>query len=167
MSDIKSMNDYYGGNYDPAELGMIIGITGVITLIAYAISSLLMSFLFKKAGVEMWKAWVPIYNTWVFLELGGQKGYWVLLNFLAIIPFIGWIASIAFVVFSAMAAYNIGLTLGKGGVWVVLYIFLPIIWFAVLAFDSSQWRGRNSSSYGVDNDFYSNQKNYPQYPPVN
>ena len=32
--------------------------------------------MFKKAGVEGWKAFVPFYNTWIMVELAGMKRYW-------------------------------------------------------------------------------------------
>ena len=103
-------------------------------LIVYVIMALCLSRIFKKAGVEEWKAWVPFYNTWVTLELGGQKGFWAVL---AIIPFVNIVAAI----FMLIAMYHIGLKLGKSGAFVLLAIFFPLIWYIWLAVDKSTWQG--------------------------
>lgn len=103
-------------------------------VISYAITSFLLSRVFKKAGVESWKAWVPVYNSWVLLELGGQKGYWAVL---ALVP----VVNIASAVFMFIAMYHIGLNFGKEGAFVLLAIFLPIVWCIWLAFDNSTWKG--------------------------
>ncbi|MDQ1550284.1 MAG: hypothetical protein QOD27_1942, partial [Microbacteriaceae bacterium] len=38
-----------------------------------------------------------------------------------------------------IAAYNIGIAFAKESAWVVLYIFLPWLWLAIIGFDSSRW----------------------------
>lgn len=106
--------------------------------ITYVISSLLLSRIFKKAGVESWKAWVPIYNNWTLLEMGEQKGYWAVL---ALIP----VVSIVSAVFMIIAMYNIGLKFGKEGAFVLLAIFLPIVWLIWLAVDDSKWKGKKAT----------------------
>lgn len=45
---------------------------------AYAIQAIFTMQLFKKAKVARWKAWVPFVNTWTLLQIGGQKGAWIL-----------------------------------------------------------------------------------------
>lgn len=114
--------------------GMIFFIL-VFALIGYAVSAYLLSRIFKKAGVEGWKAWVPVYNNWVTLEIGGQQGLWAVLMFIPVI-------NIVSVVFLFIAMYQIGLKLGKSGAFVLLAIFLPIVWLIWLAFDDSKWQGK-------------------------
>lgn len=46
--------------------------------------------LFEKAGVPGWKAFVPLYNTWVMLGLARRPGHWV---FWQLIPVAGWFVS--------------------------------------------------------------------------
>lgn len=103
-------------------------------IIGYVINAFLLSRIFKKAGVEEWKAWVPIYNSWIMLELGGQKGFWAVLM---LVPIVNLVALVFFII----AEYEIGLKFGKSGAFVLLAIFLPIVWLAWLAFDSSRWSG--------------------------
>ncbi len=125
-------------NVDPgvaaAAFSVFLVFFAVLFVASYVITAFLLSRIFKKAGVEGWKAWVPVYNTWVFYEIGEQKGFWAVLAF---IPFVNIIS----VVFAIIAMYRIGLNLGKESWFVVLGIFLPLIWMIWLAFDSSVWKG--------------------------
>lgn len=107
----------------------------VFGIAMYIIFALLMGRIFKKAGVESWKAWVPVYNNWVLLELGGQQGFWAVL---ALVPVVNIVAA----VFIYIAMHNIGLKLGKEGAFVLLAIFLPVVWLIWLAVDSSTWEGK-------------------------
>ncbi len=133
------------GTLDPGvTIAIIIGAI-IFGLILYAIFAYIMGRIFKKAGEEPWKAWVPVYSSWVFLEIGGQKGWLALLALAGIIPFIGWIGSIIAFVFTCIAAYNIGLKLQKEGWFVVLYILVSPVWFIWLAFDSSSWQNTGAS----------------------
>ena len=139
-----AQSSYYDYSYTPSSTEESVAAAGamvfimvfalVLTAIAYVINSFLLARIFKKAGVETWKAWVPIYNNWITLELGGQKGYWAAL---ALIPFVNIVAA----VFMIIAMYHIGLKFGKDGAFVLLAIFLPLVWLAWLAFDDSKWSG--------------------------
>ncbi|UQN15923.1 DUF5684 domain-containing protein [Gulosibacter sp. ACHW.36C] len=113
----------------------------VVGLLAYALVAFFLMKVFEKMNIEGWKAWVPVYNQWVLLEAGGNPG-WISLAFLVTwIPFLGQLAAIAAVVFVAISVYRIGIGFNKEGAWVVLWIFLPIVWLGIVAFDSSKWRG--------------------------
>ena len=140
----------------------LLGLVVFGAIASYIINSFLLSRIFKKAGVKSWKAWIPVYNTWRLLELGGQYGWWVLLP-LEASTFVGIItlpssgssldpspieifgniilagSSITYYVFWALAAYAIGRKLQKEGVFVLWAIFLPIVWLIWLAFDGSRW----------------------------
>jgi len=106
----------------------------ITMIISYVITALLLARIFKKADVESWKAWVPVYNNWVLLELGGQKGYWAVL---ALIPLVNIVSAI----FVLIAMYHIGLRFGKHGQFVLLAFFVPLVWYIWLAYDNSTWRG--------------------------
>ena len=122
-----------------AILAFVWGITIIFTIITYVIVSVCLMRIFKKAGAPGWAAWVPIYNTWKLLEIGGQQGFWAVL---AIIPFVNIVSA----VFIIIAQYHIGLKLGKSGAFVAWAIFLPIVWFIWLAFDKSTWNDGASSA---------------------
>ncbi len=131
-------DSYAYSNADVATAGAVVFMIFFmlfIGIVAYIVTALFLSRIFKKAGVEGWKAWVPVYNSWVLLELGGQKGYWAVL---ALIP----IVNIVSAVFMYIAMYHIGLNFGKDGAFVLLAIFLPIVWMIWLAVDKSTWKGQ-------------------------
>jgi len=133
-SDPAYTDQVYTTAVDPGAATGAILIGLALALIAYVVGSFLLSRIFKKAGVEPWKAWVPVYNNWVLLELGGQQGFWVILMFVPVVNFVA-------LIFYIIAMYNIGLKLGKSGAFVLLAIFLPLVWLIWLAFDSSKWQG--------------------------
>jgi hypothetical protein len=147
----------------------------------YCVQAFFMMKLFRKANVEAWKAWVPFVNIWTFLQLGGYPGWIILFAFAGFIPLVGWLGSIAVLVFECMAAYQIGLKLRKDSVWVVLYIFVGIVWMAICGLDRSTWDDRLGRSslipgtptsggyaYGVAGTAYQQTGTYQQpgaYPP--
>ena len=115
-----------------AIAAFIIFATLVLSVIMYVLTSLCLMSIFKRAGVKPWIAWVPFYNQWKMLEIGGQQGFWVVLS---IIP----VVNIVSVVFMYIAMYNIGLKFGKGGAFVLLAIFLPVVWLIWLAVEKNPW----------------------------
>lgn len=106
----------------------------IMAFVAYAVTSWLSGRIFKKAGVEQWIAWVPVYNTWKLLEIGGQQGFWAVLGLIPIV-------NIVSAVFVYIAMFNIGKRLGKEDWFVLVAILLPLVWLIWLAFDDSKWRG--------------------------
>lgn len=138
---LTSATEYYTPaeqTADAATAGIIIFsifVLFMITLAVYALQAYLLSRIFKKAGKEAWKAWVPVYNNWVTLELGEQKGWWAVLS---LVPLVNIVA----LVFMYIAMYHIGLKLRKEGAFVLLAIFLPLVWYVWLAFDGSTWQGK-------------------------
>src|ERR1700712_3266849 len=121
------MDNNYDGSY-----GYIIAIyivVGLFTLVLaaafYVLMSIALSRFFRKVGVEPWIAWVPIYNNWKWLEVGGQQGW---LSLLSLIPY----GSIATSVFLYIGMYRTGFAFRKDGGFLVLGIFLPFVWAFVL-----------------------------------
>jgi len=117
------------------SLGLIV-FAGII---AYVVGAIFLSRVFKKAGVEGWIAWVPFYNSWKLLEIGGQQGFWAVL---AIIPLVNYVSA----VFTCISMYHIGKKLGKSGTFVLLGIFLPIVWVIWLGTDKSTWNDNASTA---------------------
>jgi len=105
----------------------------IFIIVFYVFTAICLGKIFKKAGKESWPAWVPFYNSWILFELGGQNGAYILFQF---VPFVG---NIIFMVFQFIAMYNIGLKLGKTGIFILWGIFLSPVWYAWLAFDDSKW----------------------------
>ncbi len=129
-------NTYNSQGYDFGALLGTLALEFTIIAIIYAVTAFLLSKIFQKMGIDSWRAWVPVYNNWVFLEAGGLPGALSLLALAGIIPFIGSLGTIAYVVLAAIAAYRIGLAFNRSGAWVVAYIFVPILWFIFFAIES-------------------------------
>ena len=118
----------------------------IAAVIGYVISSLLYMLIFKKAGIDAKKAWIPFYNRWIFFELGGQEGWKSLLTF---VPYVGLIISF---VFEVLAVIEISKKLDKSPYWSILFIFMAPIWFLILGLDSSRWNdiaGKESLAKGT------------------
>lgn len=103
-----------------------------IFLAVYAVYAILLGLVFKKAGVSQGIAWVPIYNNWKTLEIGGQQGFWAVLSLMPIV-------SLASLVFMYIAFHNINKKLGYDGGMTALAVFLPFIWLLVLALGNNTW----------------------------
>lgn len=113
-----------------AAMAAFLGFFLVFAIVAYVVYAVFLGMVFKKAGIESWKAWVPVYNTWTLLEMGDQPGWWAILS---IVPFVNIVAA----VFMYIAMYHIGPKFGKESVFVLLAIFLPIVWLIWLAVDKT------------------------------
>jgi hypothetical protein len=104
----------------------VLGFAVFVGLIYYVLTGFAFMALFRKVGIEPWAAWVPIFNTWRILELGGQPGWFSL--FVLVSP-----GAIVTAVFECIGVYRTGIAFRKTGEWVVLFIFLPFVWAWLLA----------------------------------
>jgi len=131
------------GTLDDAMAAAFILAILLVSLIAgvilYLVIALSLMQIFKKAGVKQWIAWIPYYNSWKMLEIGGQPGFWAILG---VVPVI----SIVTLVYTYIAMYHIGKKLGKDDSFMILAIFLPLVWYIWLAVDKSKWHDKASSA---------------------
>lgn len=102
-----------------------------LNVFALIINTLIITFclagILKKNGEESWKAFIPFYNTIVILKIV-EKPIWVFVFIL--IPLINifviiWLIHLISLKFKKDASFTIGL------------VFLPFIFFPILAFDNS------------------------------
>jgi len=84
---------------------------------------------FLKAGKPGWAAIIPIYNSIVLIQIAGKPIWWILLY---LIPFVN-------IVFSVIVIYNLAKNFGKGGGFAAGLIFLPFIFYPILAFGKSTY----------------------------
>jgi hypothetical protein len=126
----------------PPAVQMIVAlVTVVLVAISYVVSSVLLSLFFRTVGIPMWKAWVPVYSTWVFLELGALPGALSLLALTAWVPLVGTFTYLALVVATVIAAHRMLPAFGlRSGWWTVLYFFFAPIWWLVLAVGPYDYR---------------------------
>lgn len=114
----------------PAWLGGTFAFAVFLVSIAIGILMIVsMWIIFKKAGKPGWAAIVPIYNTIIMLEIAKKPIWWIILYF---IPFVN-------IVISIIVIYNLALTFGKSGGFTLGLIFLPFIFYPILAFGKSAY----------------------------
>ncbi|TCJ19193.1 signal peptidase I [Flaviaesturariibacter flavus] len=58
-----------------------------ISLLLFLLPALGLYKLFPKAGVPGWKGLVPLYNTWVMLDIANRRKHWF---FWQLLPVVGW-----------------------------------------------------------------------------
>jgi hypothetical protein len=88
--------------------------------------------IFKKAGRDdAWAAFIPIYSFYVLLKVVGRPGWWLILLLIPIVNFI--IVIVVYNDLSKSFGHGVGFTLGL--------IFLSVIFYLILAFGSSRYRG--------------------------
>ena len=106
----------------------------------YVWTAIALSAVFRKSGAEGWKAWVPVLNLVILLQLGGLSGWLVLL---ALIPVLG---AVALWVVQIIACYRINVAFDHGAGMTVLAAVLFPVWATVLGFGSAGCRGGSSCS---------------------
>ncbi len=85
--------------------------------------------MFKKAGIEGWKAFIPFYNTWCMVNKMNLKKYWF---FLQLVPVAGQFITIWILI-------KFTEHFGRFGVGHhALTVFLPFIYFPYLGFSANE-----------------------------
>lgn len=85
--------------------------------------------MFRKAGIEPWKALIPYYNTWLMVEKMQLKKYWFFLQF---IPVAGQFVSIW--IYIRFVEHFGRFSLGHH----TAAVFLPFIYFPYLGFSKNE-----------------------------
>ena len=85
---------------------------------------------FVKAGQPGWACIVPIYNLVILLQIVNKPVWWIILMLIPIVNFV-----ILIIIY-----HRLSLSFGKGGGFTVGLIFLSIIFWPILAFDSSVYK---------------------------
>lgn len=89
--------------------------------------------MFKKAGIEPWKALVPLYNTWLIVEKTAIRKYWF---WLQLIPIAGQFITIWITIIFVMHFKKVDLIAHT------LTVFFPFIYFPYLGFsEKEKWYG--------------------------
>lgn len=139
-------------NQGIAVLIAIAGIVAIAFIAMYVLNSIALMKIFKKAGIEGWKAWVPIYSTMIFYELGGMKSWpvWAtaLSSIFLAVPLLNILAwPVAIVVgsintfFGMIANFSISKKFGKDINFAMLSAIpiANIVWLMMLAFGDNTW----------------------------
>jgi hypothetical protein len=108
-------------------VGMGMGIAYLLILLLIIIS---WWKIFVKAGKPGWASIIPIYNLIVILEIAGKPLWWFIL---LLIPFVN---IIVFIIVLVSFARNFG----KGVGFAIGMLFLPFIFFPILAFGDARYQ---------------------------
>jgi hypothetical protein len=84
---------------------------------------------YQKAGRQGWASVVPFYNSVVMLDIIGEPYWWVVL---LLVPFVN-------IVILIIIARRLAACFGRGAGFTLGLIFLPFIFYPILAFGSAQY----------------------------
>ncbi|MFM7595793.1 MAG: DUF5684 domain-containing protein [Flavobacteriales bacterium] len=125
------------------EKGMIAFM--VIFMIAIVVIGIVMIIsmwkIFEKAGKPGWACLVPIYNNMVMAEIGGKESWFGLLP---MIPYIG-------VIWSIWIQNRLSKSFGKEVGFTLGMIFLPLIFYPILAFGEAEYVGHPDQAGRANN----------------
>ncbi|WP_285725648.1 DUF5684 domain-containing protein [Psychromicrobium xiongbiense] len=130
---------------DAGMLGLIILLYFIFVLFIYLMSGVIWMGVFRKAGYPAWVGFVPLYNTWVIVKIGGrpESNFWLMF-----IPYAG-------LYWMVLSVNSMVKSFGKESSYTAGVILLPWIFVSMLSFGKAQYLG---PSY-VDP--------YPGYPGAN
>ena len=87
--------------------------------------------MYIKAGKPGWTSIVPIYNIVVMLEIVGKPLWWIILMLIPFVNIVVWF----------IIAHSLSRSFGKDIGFTLGLIFLPFIFYPILAFGNSQYMG--------------------------
>lgn len=115
------------------------GVIAVIALAVILFQCVARMFLFRKAGIAGWKAWIPVYSDYTLFKLTTGCGWlffvWILACF---IPFAGAFAAILGRVFLAVAVMY---AYGESWIIGVLYFFASPVAELIIGLNRSTYVG--------------------------
>lgn len=114
------------------------GLAFLLAVIIAAFMLVAMWRVFTKAGQPGWGCLIPFYNIYLMLKIAGKPGWWLVFFF---IPVINLVVQIVMLI-------DIARNFGRGGWFAAGLIFLPIIFFPILAFGDSVYQGPDQSASG-------------------
>lgn len=157
---IKFLNEVFGDVFNHLFLLTILSMIVIIELIA--INMIGLRKMFIKAKKPSWAAFIPIYREWVICEMVGVNTYWVIVTLIGIflisqIPVVGRIlATIILIYYKIITSMGISKSFGKDKSFTVGIAFIPTLYFMILGYGSSEYKGPKAGKDKVDtkiNDF--------------
>jgi len=98
-----------------------------LAVVVFLVAS--MWIVFTKAGQPGWACLIPFYNMYIMLKIAGKPGWWLLLFLIPVVNLIFLI-----ITYIALAT-----CFGKGAGFAIGMIFLPFVFFPMLAFGDAKY----------------------------
>lgn len=134
---------------------------GILLFVLFLIIGLVVLYViglwhvFKKAGQPGWKAIIPLYNTWVLVEIVGLNWYWFLISIaseigslLGLGGILGLLLTLVSLIGNICIWYNLAKKMHKDVGYVVLLTLFSVIVVPILGLGKSTW----DDSVEVDKD---------------
>lgn len=138
----------FGGNGGGVFVGIIIAVLALVLILSILMVVSLWK-IFTKAGQPGWAAIIPFYGNYVLVQVARLPVYYFIImvipSLLAIVkikipsPVDSFVGIITFIVYS-FTMYNVSKQFGKGVGYTLGMIFLPFIFYPMLAFGDSVYQ---------------------------
>jgi uncharacterized membrane protein YhaH (DUF805 family) len=112
-----------------AALGAFLAVYIIVMLAIYIYTAIALMAIAKKTDTPNgWLAWIPIANIYLMTQIAGISGWWTFGLLIVIIPFIGYFALLAGMIF---LYWRIAIKLDKPGWWGILAM-IPIVGWIII-----------------------------------
>ena len=115
---------------DPSPIAGLFGLAVFVAIVASWWK------VFTKGGQPGWGALIPIYNLYLILKMIGRPGWWLLL---LLIPVVN-------VVVAIVITHGISKSFGKGIPFTIGLMFLPFIFYPILAWSDAVYTEPDQAS---------------------
>ena len=136
---IASLLAQASGNEEAALAAGLVAFFAAFAFVFIAIGLVMLIGMWKvftKAGQPGWAVLIPVYNFIVLLRVAGLAWYWVFTPLIILIPILG---AIAYLVWVVWVHHRISTRFGQGvGFTIGLTLLGPIFWL-ILGFGSSKY----------------------------
>ncbi len=102
----------------------------IVGLIFLLLGIICLWIIFRKADQPGWLSLIPFVNLFILVKISGKPGWWFLV--IMFVPFIGAILYI-------LSQISLAERFGKGALFGIGLIFLPMIFYPILAFGSAEY----------------------------
>ena len=106
---------------DPSPIAGLFGLAVFVAIVASWWK------VFTKGGQPGWGALIPVYNLYLILKMIGRPGWWLLLLFIPVVN----------VVVAIVITHGISKSFGKGIPFTIGLMFLPFIFYPILAWSDA------------------------------
>jgi hypothetical protein len=114
-----------------------------VVIISLAISIVMLVANWKinvKAGQPGWAILVPFYSLYIHLKVLQRPSYWIWLYIGSLLTAVILVGLIAIIVLSILDTIRLAKVFGKGDGFILGLIFLPVVFYPMLAFGDAQYQ---------------------------